>query len=324
MVNPLSNDAADYSDVKRQAQGGSREKNAWQCVYSLDRERQPLTGSAEDLVQAIRCGSDLRIYTEFRYNEHIDTSSSDPELIREVADFRVTYLLEDRWAAGIISLRQPISLPTGFGPRPSMSFFMYNQNGQQAIARPYLDGVSVTAPAGPSALAEDPAMPKYHQQDNWDAGTNAPSHNFIYDFDVYRFFVSDNWTEQLTHDVDGKVLSGSVEALTDAFSRGRELKVGIRGLCNDLLAPGEPLVDHEVFVHLGSCYYFTKQRLFIAASHPVVRVKPAIPIGYTSKGWDFGWLMPRTDGFVASWLVDPYTLKFRRSEGSYAMRWFVR
>ena len=34
--------------------------------------------------------------------------------------------------------------------------------------------------------------------------------------------------------------------------------------------------------------------------------------------------MPRSDGLVARWLVDPYTLKFRKSEGRYAIRWFVR
>src|SRR4051812_35216018 len=98
---------------------GHGEKNAWRCVYNLNRERQPVSGSAHELVAAIRRGADLRIYTEFRHNEHIDMSSANRELIREVADFRVTYLLENRWVAGIISLRQPISLPDGFGPRPS-------------------------------------------------------------------------------------------------------------------------------------------------------------------------------------------------------------
>jgi hypothetical protein len=40
--------------------------------------------------------------------------------------------------------------------------------------------------------------------------------------------------------------------------------------------------------------------------------------------WDFGWLMPRTDGVVARLLCDPYTLVFQRGEGRYAIRWFVR
>jgi len=101
-------------------------KNHWQSALVLDRGRKPVGGSTRKLADAIRRGADLRIYTEFRHNEHIDTNSTNPELIQEVADFRVTYLLEERWVAGIINLRQPIELPDGFGPRPSMSFFLYN------------------------------------------------------------------------------------------------------------------------------------------------------------------------------------------------------
>ena len=113
-------------------------------------------------------------------------------------------------------------------------------------------------------------------------------------------------------------------ALAEEFARGREVKVGIRGLCADLAAGGAPTAEHEVFVQVGSCYYYTRRKQFMAASQPVVRVRPAIPMRYESKGWDFGWLMPRTDGFVARWLVDPYTLTFHKSDGRYAMRWFVR
>jgi hypothetical protein len=300
------------------------QKNAWRCAYTLDDRRQRAQGSAEELAGAIHRAADLRISTEFRHNEHIDTSSSDGEIIHEVADFRVTYLLEKRWVAGIIPLRQPISLPEGFGPSPSMSFFLYNQDGGQAIARPHLDGLAATGNLGPAPLDDHSAMPKYHQLDNWDAGTNAPSSNFVYDFETYRYLVSDNWTEVLAHDARGARVSGSVERLASEFARGCELKVGVRGLCSDLSAGGEQAVDHEVFVHLGSCYYYTRRKLFIAGSHPVVRVGPAIPLRYRSKGWDFGWLMPRTDGLVARSLVDPYTLKFQKSEGHYAMRWFVR
>ena len=296
----------------------------WKCVYALDSKRKPVSGSEEDFAKAIRQAADLRINTEFRHNEHIDTTSKNAELIQEVADFRVTYLLDDRWSAGIIPLRQPISLPDGFGPRPSMSFFMYNQDGHQAIGRPYLDGEPATGKPGPSPLGDHSQMPRYHQLDAWDEGTNAPSTNFVYDFDVYRFWVNDTWQEVLSHDAQGKVVSGSIAALAEAFSQGCDVKVGIRGLCADLCGKAAKTMDHEVFVQVGSCYYYTKQRLFMAASHPVVRVKPAIPIKYESKGWDFGWLMPRSDGFVARWLVDPYTLKFQKSECRYAIRWFVR
>ena len=55
-----------------------------------------------------------------------------------------------------------------------------------------------------------------------------------------------------------------------------------------------------------------------------MRVRPAIPMRYASRNWDFGWLMPRTDGTVERWLCDPYTLKFEKSRGADAVRWFVR
>ncbi len=297
---------------------------SWNCVLELGTDRSPLKGSPAALCDAIRRGADLRIYTEFRHNEHIDVTSDNPELIRESADFRTTYLIDGRWAAGVMTLRQPISLPDGFGPRPSMSFFLYNQNGQQAIARPYLDGLPATGSPGPSPLDDHSDMPKYHQHDGWDAGTNAPSSNFIYDFDVYRYCVRDDWQEVLAHHPDGSVIGGSLDALVEAFTQGSEVKVAIRGLCSDLADDPSQTADHEVFTQTGSCYYYTERRLFTAAAHPLVRVRPAIPLRYASRSWDFGWLMPRTDGHVAHLRVDPYTLQFHRREGRYALRWFVR
>jgi hypothetical protein len=299
-------------------------KSNWRNALVLDHERQVVSGSTAALAAAIRRGADLRIYTEFRHNEHIDTKSTNRELIKEVADFRITYLLEDRWVAGVINLRQPIELPSGFGPRPSMSFFLYNQNADQAIARPYLDGGPATGQMGPAPLDDHSDMPKYHQSDAWDKDTNAPSSNFAYDFEIYKFMVCDDWQEVYACAADGKVLSGSIEALAKEFAQGREVKVGIGGLCADMTADAAHALPHEVFVQCGSCYYYTERKQFMAASQPVVRVRPAIPLRYKSKEWDFGWLMPRSDGHVARWLLDPYTLKFNRSESRHAIRWFVR
>lgn len=296
----------------------------WEKVLELDRNRSIVGGSDERLLKAIKNGADLRIYTEFRNNEHLDLSSDNDELIQEVADFRVTYVLDDRWVAGIINLRQPIELPYGFGPRPSMSFFMYNQNGDQAIARPYLDGRPATGVKGESPLEDYTEMEKYHQKDAWDAGTNAPSSNFVYDFETYKFWVCDDWKEVYANDADGNVLSGSVAALSEAFARGCEVKVGVRGLCFDVVPGDENLLSHEVFVHCGSCYYYTESKQFCAASHPGVRVQPAIPLKYGSENWDFGWFMFRSDGHVARWLTDPYTLEFSRDYTRHEMRWFVR
>ena len=290
---------------------------------TLNGDRTIRAGSPAALADAIRLAADLRVATEFRHNEHIDTSSDSRELIREVAEFRTTYLLEDRWSAGIMTLRQPVDLPEGFGPRPSMSFFLYNQDGEQAIARPYLDGVDTTDARGPSPLDDHSAMPRYHQHDSWDADTNAPSSNFVYDFDHYQFWVNDRWREVLSHAADGTVISGSLDQLAEAFSRGCAIKLGICGLCADLAENPSAALDHEVFVHAGSCYYYTERKLFMTGTHPLARVRPAIPLGYTSRGWDFGWLMARTDGHVARWLCDPYTLEFHKSQGRYATRWFV-
>ena len=298
--------------------------STWTCALALDAGRRPIEGREEALVDAIRRGADLRIQTEFRHNEHVDATSDNTEIIREVSDFRLTYLLEDRWVAGVMTLRQPIHPPDGFGPRPSMSFFMYNQNGLQAIARPYLDGVPAAGMPGPSQTDNHVEMPKYHEHDAWDADTNAPSSNFVYDFETYRFWVLDEWEEVLSHAADGTVTSGSFDALVDAFSRGRDIKVGIRNLCSDLSGAGGDAMTHEVFIQTGPGYYQTETRLFCAGSYPLVRVTPAIPMRYGSKGWDFGWVLLRTDGVVSSLIYGPYTLQTRRRETRHAIRWFVR
>jgi len=294
--------------------------NAWSSVLELDPDRAVVAGSPEALRAAVRRGADLRIVTEFFHHEHLEPGSANRELVREVSDFRITYLVEDRWAAGIMNLRLPINPPEGFGPRPSMSFFMYNENGRQAIARPYLDGLPAAGDPGPAPLDDHSDMPKYHQHDGWDAGTNAPSSNFTYDFEVYRFFIRDEWREAYAHAADGRAINGSLEALVEAFSAGAETKVAIRGLCRDLGGDA----DHELYVHTGPGYYHTQRRLFCAGTQPVVRVKPGVPMRYTSRGWDFGWIVPRTDGSVARWLCDPYTLEFRKSQSRHAIRWFVR
>lgn len=294
--------------------------NSWQNVMTLSGARTVVAGRVENLRDAVRRGADLRIYTEFRHNEHVDPRSVNDEMVREVSDFRVTYLIARRWAAGIMNLRMPIRPPAGFGPRPSMSFFLYNEDGRQAVARPYLDGAPDADSPAPGPLDDNSNMPKYHTFDAWDTGTNAPSVNFVYDFEIFRYFVRDDWREVLAHGADGSVTKGSLDALVDEFSKGAEIKVGIRGLCADL---GND-IEHEVFVHTGPGYYSTERKIFCAGAQPVVRVRPAIPMRYESRNWDFGWLMPRTDGTVDRWLCDPYTLSFTKSRGRYAVRWFAR
>lgn len=289
----------------------------WSCALQLSPSRDTVEGSAESLCEAIRRGADLRVGTAFKHGEHIDTASTDNQLVQEQMDFRVVYLLDDRWTAGIENLRMPVSLPDDFGPRASMSFFMYNQDGHQAVARPYLDGgVGETG-------TKDPNMPKMHIHDEFDGNTSAPSTNFIYDFETYRFFVRDSWREVLAHDAQGNVVHGDVNELAALCESGHEVKVAIRSLCDDLATPDAEKIDHEVFVHLGPCYYYTQDQRLMGGANPVVRVRPSLPLGYASRAWDFGWLFPHTDGLLNRWLCDPFTLKFAKSKTHCAMRWFV-
>lgn len=68
-------------------------------------------------------------------------------------------LFEKSWSAEIMTMRQPVSLPRCFGTRSSMSFFLYNQDGRQAIARPYLDGIPAGGVPGSSTINTHVQMP---------------------------------------------------------------------------------------------------------------------------------------------------------------------
>ena len=277
---------------------------------TLNSDRTIRAGSPAALAEAIRRAADLRVATEFRHNEHIDISSDSRELIREVAEFRSTYLLEDRWSAGIMTLRQPVDLPEGFGPRPSMSFFLYNQDGSQGIARPFLDGGGAESPPDHSA------MPKYAESQRWDDGTTAPSSAFVYRFERYRFLVRERWRELLHTDADGAVVSGSLAALTTETDGGATLKVGVRGLID-----GHP--EHELFVKCGPLYHYTETPLLVSETRPLVRVRSEAPLHYGTDGWDFGWLIVRSDGLCHYLRYDPYTLAPEQQERRLALRWFA-
>ncbi len=293
----------------------------WFCALGLDKGRSVVRGSSYELVEALNRGGDLRIFTVFRHNEHIDVKSDNSELVEEVSEFGVTYVVDGRWAAGIMNWRQPVNPSyesTCFGPS-SLSFFLYNQDGSQGIARPYLGG-------GERAVEVDEHgdMLNYHLKQRVDGYTNAPSSNFVYDFEEFRFFVRDDWREVLSHGSEGEVYSGAVGSLARAFSEGFELKIGIKGLCEDLAGEDEKVMEHEVFVRLGAGYYYTEGKLFAGASHPVVRVTAGVPLVYRSGGWDFGWLIVRTDGVVIERVYDPYTLHYRDMKRRCSVRWFVR
>lgn len=78
----------------------------WVCQLELNQHRQVQAGSPQSLVQTIASGADLRIYMEFFHEEHIapfgSPATRDPSLhglIREVIDFRQTYLIDQRYVA---------------------------------------------------------------------------------------------------------------------------------------------------------------------------------------------------------------------------------
>ncbi len=302
----------------------ARSTTPWRNTITLDASRNLVAGDVQALRQAIARGADLRIYSEFRHNEHIDTASHNGDLIQETMDMRATYLIDDCWCAGVITLRQPVALPNGFGPRPSLSLFLYNEDGSQAIARPMLDGVPAAGSPGPSPPHDHSEMPKYHEQSRWDDETNAPSSNFVYDFDTLRYFVRDDWQLALHHSSTGEVLAGSYDQIAQVFSQGVEWKISVKGLCADLAELGTEVLPHEVFIQAGSCYLYTGERLMIAASHPLPRIRPSVPLRYASGNWDYAWLVARSDGRVSRLAYNPYTLQPTESSGKYEIKWYYR
>ncbi len=62
----------------------------------VDAKRNVVAGSVANLAAAIGRAADLRIHTEFPNNEHLDVSSSSSERIREVAEFGVTYCVDEK------------------------------------------------------------------------------------------------------------------------------------------------------------------------------------------------------------------------------------
>ena len=303
-------------------------QTGWELALELGPDRSVRAGSKAALAEAIGRGADLRVYTEFLFEEHIQPGGGDPSLdglIREVIDFRETILVEGHHVGAITTQRQPLEPPFGFnGTEPKMSFFMYTGDGDQALANLVLGGVEGGPMPGERTVTPPPAdMPKMGEQEFWDVGTSGPSRNFVYDMETYRYFVRDDWDELLSHAADGTVLAGSFDRLEAAQIAGREIKVGIAGLAAELAATAEP-VDHEVFTPVGSGFLHTGPRVYVALTHPVVRVAAAAPLRYASGNWDVAWVFVRTDGSATVRRLDPYTRAWQDEPARFACRWFGR
>ena len=163
---------------------------AWTLALELAPDRSVRAGSKADLAAAIGRGADLRVYTEFLFEEHIvPGGNGDPSqdgLIREVIDFRETILVGDGHVGAITTQRQPLEPPFGFnGTQPRMSFFMYTSDGEQALAGLVFGGVEGAPAPGQRTVEEPPAdMPKMGPQEFFDVGTSGPSRNFVYDMET--------------------------------------------------------------------------------------------------------------------------------------------
>jgi len=305
-----------------------KKANSWDCLLELKSDCSIRRGSRAALARAIRRGADLRVYTEFFYEEHIAPYGSpriqgaaNHGLMKEVIDFRVAYLLGSGHVAGITMLRQPVEPSIGFnGSDPKMSFFLYNSDGHQAHANLLLDGRPAGRP-GKNAVEPTPAlMPKMSATERFDVGSAAPSRNFIYAMERYRYFVRDDWNEVLAHDRHGRVRRGSFRALERAQDEGREIKVAFRGLAADL-GRGP---DHEVFTPAGSTYLHTGRKTYETLAHPLLRIAPAIPLQFASQNWDVTWVYICTTGRAVLRTLDPFTRKFRDRPTRLACRWFAR
>jgi hypothetical protein len=304
----------------------------WRLALELAPDRSVRSGSKADLAAAIGRAADLRVYTEFLFEEHIAPGGNgDPSqdgLIREVIDFRETILVGDAHVGAITTQRQPLEPPFGFnGTEPRMSFFMYTSDGDQALAGLVFAAVDGAPPPGRRTVeAPPPEMPKMGEQEFFDLGTSGPSRNFVYDMETYRYFVRDDWEEILAHEEDGTVAAGSFDALEAAQIAGREIKVGIRDLATDLLGGDARGASptHEVFTPVGSGFLHTGPRVYAALTHPVVRVAPADPLRYRSGGWDVAWVFLRTDGQAVLRTLEPYTRTWADRPARFACRWFAR
>jgi len=299
---------------------------AWQCLLELTPDRTPVSGDRHKLRDAIAHGADLRVFTEWLFEEHIAPDLSRPMrdeeagLIQEVIDFRQTIVVDSDNAVGITNLRQAILPLIGFNPNgsPRMSFFMYDLDGRQACANVLLDDTPLSAEPGATRIIPARAeMPKMSEVEQHDAGTSGPSVNFIYDFERYRYFVRSDWQQLLHHDASGQIIDGSFDELHAAHRSGCELKVAIRNL-----AGGE--LEHEVISLVGTSWVHTARGELEGLTHPLVRLIPGRPIKYASGNWDVAWVFMSTNGDAKLRVLDPYTRQFRDETGKFACRWFVR
>ena len=292
----------------------------YKSLLELNNKLQITAGSTGALNEALARGADLKIETVFRHDEHMDLTSPIKDRVREVSEFPASIIVDGRWSAAFMTMRQPADVPHGFGPRASLSLFMYNQDGTQAIARPYLDGGAVTGVKGPCEPYSYGAHGKMRYLSCFDRGTNAPCDNFVYEFDSFRYLACDRYIPLCSFGSGGDLISGDREALWGAVRAGADIKVGITGVCGGL--PSAKPYKHTVYVRAAFLYHYQEGGLLVAETHPFVRVAPDIPLRYASDNWDYCWAIVRTDGKCSLMRMDPHTLAFTELKENFAVSWF--
>ncbi len=289
------------------------------CALELDINRNIISGSTKVLNERIAEGADLRISTGFIHNEHIDPSSNDNQLIVETSTFAETVLIDGKWSAYFMTLRQPVGLPTGFGPSNALSMFLYNQDGRQAVARLILDKDENEAASGD--VKDELPIKKMHVENVFDEGTPGISKNFIYDFESFRYLTNECYEEVYANDGKGACTGGSVRALEEAYAEGRAIKVAVTGISSVLW--GETGHTDEIFIHCSSSYYYTKDRLMITNSQPFISVPADIPLSYKSKSYRYCWMVVRSDGRVEIRAFNPFAGTWQTQVTSLPIRWFA-
>lgn len=290
-----------------------------ELVLSLNAQRKIVHGSTRLLNRKLAGGADLRISTGFRHNEHIDPASPDDQLVNETSTFAETVLIDGKWSAGFMTLRQPVQLLRGFGEANALSLFVYNQDGSQGLARLGLDG---TIDRTVRRDFEEDAGAKTRTFAIHDEKTAGVSTSFIYEFENFDFFVTDSYRELYAHDRNGRRTNGRLGDLERAYRRGRGIKLAVKGL-SEVLWGDTGHVD-EIFLHCGSSYHYTESRMMITSSLPFVSVPADIPLAYKPRSFLYCWIVARSDGHLEVRTFDVFKRRWKTRSARLPLRWFAQ
>ncbi len=86
----------------------------WESAMKLDEDRATVvSGSTSRLQEMVASGSDIRVVTQFRHNEHVDAASANAELVLEPSSFPITVAL--------CGSHPQSPLPAALSPLPELS-----------------------------------------------------------------------------------------------------------------------------------------------------------------------------------------------------------